>query len=174
MLRRARTQRGLTLDDVAARTRISQKHLEAIERGDRTAVPGGFFYKSFVRQYAAALGNGDSSLADDVEDILASEQTPTSGGREVQPLSLTASRPLPERSSPSNFSTSAYVVLLLFAVAGASGLYTLWRRAEQSQPGGQTAAAPLARPRRPRNPLNRMRRPRSRWSAAPQPLPPRP
>ncbi len=149
MLRRARTARGLTLDDVAARTRISRKHLEAIERGDRAAVPGGFFYKSFVRQYATALGNGDSSLADDVEDILASEQIPSPGGHDVQPLNLTAPRPLNERSSPSSFSTSAYAGLLILAVAGATGLYMLWRRAEQPPSPPQTAAAPIAKPALP-------------------------
>ena len=42
-LRQAREQAGLTLSDVAARTRIQRWILEDIERDDLTRVPGGIF-----------------------------------------------------------------------------------------------------------------------------------
>jgi transcriptional regulator with XRE-family HTH domain len=54
-LRRARLEQGLDLCAVAARTKINAKYLEAIESDDRKRLPSGFFYKSFVEQYAKSL-----------------------------------------------------------------------------------------------------------------------
>ena len=54
-LRRARLEQGLDFATLAARTKISARYLEAIESDDRDALPSGFFYKSFVHQYARAL-----------------------------------------------------------------------------------------------------------------------
>jgi cytoskeletal protein RodZ len=54
-LRRARLNQGLDLCTVAAQTKINAKYLEAIESDDRKRLPSGFFYKSFVEQYAKSL-----------------------------------------------------------------------------------------------------------------------
>ena len=56
ILRRARSQQGLELAELAARIKINRKYLEAMEADNWKNLPGGFFYKSFVRQYAGALG----------------------------------------------------------------------------------------------------------------------
>jgi cytoskeleton protein RodZ len=55
-LQRARLDQGIDLATVAEHTRINAKYLQAIEADDRKSLPGGFFYKSFVHQYAAYLG----------------------------------------------------------------------------------------------------------------------
>jgi Helix-turn-helix domain len=52
VLQRARLDQGIDLATVAARTKINAKYLQAIEADDRKSLPGGFFYKSFVHQYA--------------------------------------------------------------------------------------------------------------------------
>ena len=51
-LKRARLEQRLDLCTVAAQTKISVKYLEAIESDDRKKLPSGFFYRSFVEQYA--------------------------------------------------------------------------------------------------------------------------
>jgi cytoskeletal protein RodZ len=51
-LRRARESRGVTLREVSEQTRITMRHLEAIEADDLKALPGGIFNKSFVKSYA--------------------------------------------------------------------------------------------------------------------------
>src|SRR5581483_8989037 len=56
MLRRARLAQGRDLADVAEQIKVHARYLEALEADDLDSLPGGFFYKSFVRQYAAALG----------------------------------------------------------------------------------------------------------------------
>jgi cytoskeletal protein RodZ len=47
-LRRARLERGVNLREVAEQTRITMRHLEAIEADDYNALPGGIFNKSFI------------------------------------------------------------------------------------------------------------------------------
>jgi hypothetical protein len=51
-LRNERVSRGITLEDVCGWTRIPKKHLEAIESGALSELPGGIYVKSFVKQYA--------------------------------------------------------------------------------------------------------------------------
>ena len=52
--RRAKT--GISLKEIAESTRISIRFLEAIEREDFDVVPGGIFLRSYLKQYAAAIG----------------------------------------------------------------------------------------------------------------------
>jgi hypothetical protein len=51
-----RTGRNLSLDDVAAETKIAARHLAALERGDVQSWPGGLYRRAMVRAYAAAIG----------------------------------------------------------------------------------------------------------------------
>ena len=62
MLRKARLAHGLDLADMAERIKVNPRYLEALESDDLSSLPGGFFYKSFVRQYAAALGVDNSRV----------------------------------------------------------------------------------------------------------------
>ena len=54
-LRLAREKAGLSLADVATRTRITQRHLEAIENSDFTELPGRTYVTGFARAYARAV-----------------------------------------------------------------------------------------------------------------------
>jgi cytoskeleton protein RodZ len=56
LLRRTRLEQGVELTAIAAQTRIDAKYLRAIESDDVQSLPGTFFYKSFVHQYANYLG----------------------------------------------------------------------------------------------------------------------
>jgi len=56
LLRRARLERGVNLREVAEQTRITMRHLEAIEADDFKALPGGIFNKSFIKSYARYVG----------------------------------------------------------------------------------------------------------------------
>lgn len=62
-LRLAREQRGLSLRDLANRTKLSIIALRAIERNDFGALPGGLFPKAYVRMLAAELGLDANELA---------------------------------------------------------------------------------------------------------------
>ncbi len=55
-LRKARERRGLTIRQIATRTKISVPVLEALERNDISRLPGGIFGRAFVRSYASEIG----------------------------------------------------------------------------------------------------------------------
>ena len=55
-LRRERERRGVPLQQIAARTKISVFALERLERNDLRRLPGGIFARSIVRSYASEVG----------------------------------------------------------------------------------------------------------------------
>src|SRR5438105_10809947 len=55
-LREARGRRGVSLREIADRTKISVAVLEALERNDVSRLPGGIFSRAFVRSYAVEVG----------------------------------------------------------------------------------------------------------------------
>jgi cytoskeleton protein RodZ len=55
-LRTAREAKGLTLEDVAAQTRIPQRHLASIETGDWEVLPAATYTIGFAKSYAGAVG----------------------------------------------------------------------------------------------------------------------
>lgn len=56
LLRKAREQRGLSLDDIQETTKIRKRYLEAIESGDHSILPGSFYVRAFVKNYSEAVG----------------------------------------------------------------------------------------------------------------------
>jgi cytoskeleton protein RodZ len=64
-LRREREMRGITLDEITESTKISRRHLEALEGEHFDQLPGAVFNKGFVRAYARFLGiDEDRAVAD--------------------------------------------------------------------------------------------------------------
>ncbi len=55
-LRMERLARGIALEEITAKTKISQRHLLALEQERFRLLPGGILSKGIVRGYANALG----------------------------------------------------------------------------------------------------------------------
>jgi cytoskeletal protein RodZ len=55
-LRTERLSRGIALEQITAVTKISQRHLQALEQNQFRTLPGGILNKGIVRGYAGALG----------------------------------------------------------------------------------------------------------------------
>jgi cytoskeleton protein RodZ len=55
-LRMERLARGIALEEITAKTKISQRHLLALEQERFRLLPGGILSKGIVRGYAKALG----------------------------------------------------------------------------------------------------------------------
>jgi len=65
-LRAAREAQGLSLKDIAARTRITARHVEALEVGDYDSLPGRPYALGFARSYAKAVGLDEAPIAEAV------------------------------------------------------------------------------------------------------------
>jgi len=61
-LKREREMRGVSLNEVAAGTRIATKYLEALENDQWDHLPGGVFNRGFIRSIARFLGLDEDNL----------------------------------------------------------------------------------------------------------------
>lgn len=69
-LRKARERRGMSLQQVAATTKISARVLGALEQNDPSKLPGGIFARAFVRAYAREVGlDPEATVARFVDDF---------------------------------------------------------------------------------------------------------
>src|SRR5690606_34303970 len=69
-LRAAREERGLTLAQIAAQTRIPQRHLQTIEASDFAALPARTYAISFAKNYARMVGLDAEEVAQQVRGEL--------------------------------------------------------------------------------------------------------
>lgn len=64
-LKEAREEKGLTLDDLQNITKIQKRYLAGIEEGNYDAIPGKFYVRAFIKQYAEAVGIDPEKLFDE-------------------------------------------------------------------------------------------------------------
>ncbi len=63
--KKAREAKGISLDEIARKTRISARFLKAIEEEEFQRLPGGIFNRGFVRAFAENVGlDPDQAVAD--------------------------------------------------------------------------------------------------------------
>ena len=137
-LRAVRERLGWSLAEVANGLRIRLPYLEAIERGELSALPGPAYQAGFLRTYAQALGL-------DPEEILRRFRAE---GMSVAPKAeLSFLAPVPDRAVPTGAIVLVGVVLLLVG-------YGLWfrhteheRRLIAAVPAVPAQLAPLAVPK---------------------------
>ena len=55
-LREARKEKGYTLDDLQEITKIQKRYLAGIENEEYSSMPGSFYVRAFIKQYAEAVG----------------------------------------------------------------------------------------------------------------------
>lgn len=56
LLKKARLEKGISLDDLQDTTKIRKRYLEAIENGEYNVLPGNFYVRAFIKSYAEAVG----------------------------------------------------------------------------------------------------------------------
>lgn len=69
-LRQVREDRGVSIDEICAVTKVSSRHVEALEAGRYRDLPGGVFRKGIVRGYVAAVGLEEQPWIDRFEASL--------------------------------------------------------------------------------------------------------
>lgn len=113
-LKEARIAKGFSIDDLQEITKIQKRYLAGIEEGNYATMPGSFYVRAFIKQYAEAVGlNGDELL-----DTYKSE-IPTPMNEEVSKnITTTPSRrSLGGRSTGKFMEVFPMLVVALFAIA---------------------------------------------------------
>lgn len=114
MLGRVRKDQGLKIDEIAEKTRIPTRHLEVIESGDFSKLPGRTYAVGFSRTYARVLGLDENEVARLVRSELTS--TDKSGSEYHMPFEPGDPAKVPSRGLAW---ASAIAALILMAGAGA-------------------------------------------------------
>lgn len=130
LLKGERERRNLALADLANDLKIAERHLQAIEDGDLTALPGPLYFGLFARSYAEALG---IDYAKSLEAIKEDMGEPIDSGIDEPPAPAAPelpekhkrferAKPVSKSAVPKRFSLVTYVlipivILVLIAVA---------------------------------------------------------
>jgi cytoskeleton protein RodZ len=112
-LREAREAHGLSLAEVAARTRVPLRQLESIEQGDYASLPSITYAVGFAKAYARAVGVDEVAVAREIRGNaeFAPQRT------EYQPYETSD----PARTPSAGLAIGAAIVALILVVA--AGLY---------------------------------------------------
>src|SRR3982751_5727869 len=76
-LRRQRLQNRISLEKISLDTKIGVRLLEAIEAGQFEKLPGGVFRRSFVLQYARALGLDPEEVSAELDQLHQFDEVPS-------------------------------------------------------------------------------------------------
>lgn len=115
-LRLAREAAGLSLADVATRTRITQRHLQAIENSEFSELPGRTYVTGFARAYARAIDLPEAEIGAAIRRELDEDQY---GARPV----YEAYEPTDPARLPTARLTWTLVIIALLLVSA----YGVWR-----------------------------------------------
>src|SRR5579883_2476727 len=154
ILRRERERQGREVAEIAEELCITQRYLRAIEQDDLKSLPGAFFYKSFVKQYAAILQIDESSLQSGVDALTGSlEPLPLPGAdpRYVAPAGDPAKPirdldPIVRDNNRSYFGDTHMglsIAGLVAVLLGCSAFYSWYNRPPQAP---VAKSAPVAEP----------------------------
>ncbi len=140
-LRLGREAKGLTLDDVAAQTRIPIRHLRSIEDSRWEDLPAVTYTVGFARNYANAVGLDGAAIGRTLRDQIGGVARPSTVSPEIY-------APSDPARAPSRTIVWIAALLLIALVAA----YLVWRSQSQDSPAEQkveqadAAPAPEAAP----------------------------
>lgn len=134
-LRRAREAKGMSLDDVASRTRIPIRHLQNIEREDWDALPAATYAVGFTRNYANAIGLDGAALARELRDRIGT------------PVVRSAAPEYYEAADPARVPPRSLALIAVLIAIVLIGGYIYWRSTLDSEPEAiPVAEAPAEAP----------------------------
>lgn len=137
-LKQERIAKGYTLDDLQQLTKIQKHYLIAIEENNLDELPGDFFVKAFIRQYAEVLEmDVDESAA-----VSSKKEENPDGQTEIQEPTLPTRSELKRSSKETNFNYSSssqsslptfLMVLFLILVLGMIWFYFYFIRSNEPE-----------------------------------------
>lgn len=132
-LRLAREAKGMSLDDVAGRTRIPIRHLQNIESEEWDALPAATYAIGFSRNYADAVGLDGAQIASELRERIGGPRRRAPPAEYYEPAD-------PARVPPS----ALVVIAAMLAVVLVVG-YLLWRGTLEDEPATiEVTEAPAA------------------------------
>ncbi|MEP6982702.1 MAG: helix-turn-helix domain-containing protein [Sphingomicrobium sp.] len=105
-LRAAREQHGISLEDVAAQTRIPQRHLVSIEAAEWDSLPAPTYTIGFAKNYAAVVGLDRAEIGDQLREEMGGQRFATTSADVFEPAD-------PRRTMPKSLVIGAVIAAVL-------------------------------------------------------------
>ncbi|MGB5947320.1 RodZ domain-containing protein [Paenisporosarcina sp.] len=141
-LKEARTAKGYSLDDLQEITKIQKRYLAGIEEGNYSMMPGPFYVRAFIKQYADAVGLDSDELLESYK-----QEVPSSTTEEVrQSITTTPSRRRSLSKSSSSLSDIFPMILVgLFIIIGIVIFWVFYQNlAKNEEPAATETEQPLS------------------------------
>jgi len=133
-LRAAREEKGLRLEDIAAQTRIPQRHLESLETSSWDKLPAPTYTVGFAKSFASAVGLDRAEISDQLRAEMGGQRLAAVTTAEVYEAAD------PARSMPKWLVLGAIAAVILVVVV----MTVLNRRALEGDDGAAVAEQPVA------------------------------
>jgi cytoskeletal protein RodZ len=137
-LRRQREAREITLREIADRTKISLRYLEAMEEDRFDVLPAPLFAKGFLREYARYVGLSPDEVVNHYLSVT-SPQEEEPGEKTMSVIRRKAGQ------------TRSWAFYLFFVVAGLLllglvAVFAFWNEKRRAEPSAAAEAPPIAAP----------------------------
>jgi cytoskeletal protein RodZ len=110
LLRKARIERRISIEDLQETTKIRKRYLEAIEEGNYKILPGNFYVRAFIKSYAEAVGLDPNEVLSLFQNVI-----PAAEPEHIEPIRSKRTGRNTERIGKwvSNVMMISFVVLIL-------------------------------------------------------------
>jgi len=138
-LKAARTAKGLTIDDLQQITKIQKRYLIAIEDEEFDKLPGDFYVRAFVKQYADTVDlDGDALLKEYSDQLPATHaETYVQNVDDTQPTrAATRERPSSPTSRVRNYLPTIIITAIVVLI-----LLFIWFMAVRTHTGSSSATS---------------------------------
>jgi cytoskeleton protein RodZ len=130
-LRAAREEKKLSLEDIAAQTRIPQRHLESIETAEWDKLPAPTYTIGFAKSYASSVGLDRTDIGDQLREEMGGQRFTSSQAEVIEAAD-------PARTMPKWLVLGAIAAVILIVVL----MSWLDRRSLEPTAASQEASAP--------------------------------
>jgi cytoskeleton protein RodZ len=127
-LRAAREEKGVSLEDVAAQTRIPLRHLASIENAEWDSLPAPTYTVGFAKSYASAVGLDRVEIGDQLREEMGGQRFASTSADVFEPAD-------PRRTMP-----KSVVIGAIIAVAALIALFSWLNNRSLEQPASETNA----------------------------------
>jgi cytoskeletal protein RodZ len=140
-LRAAREEKKLSLEDIAAQTRIPQRHLESIENAEWDKLPAPTYTVGFAKSYAGAVGLDRNDIGEQLREEMGGQRFASSQSEVIEAAD-------PARTMPRWLVVSAVAAIIVLIL-----VMTLLNRRALEQPGPTAATPPPTAAVAPKPPM---------------------
>ncbi len=132
ILKETRIEKGYTLDDLQQTTKIQKRYLQAIEDGNTDILPGRFYARAFVKQYADIVGlDGEQLLKEHLNESVKDASEEFAENVAVPPSRSTQGRSSGPLNTLQDNLPTILIILLVVAIFGV--IYFAWRQADDTE-----------------------------------------